>query len=72
MALIPSKGEVDLLEEKALVSLQGIKEALSSKFNCAINILTSGSIPERFGVPFVDDWIDDIGTLNERLGLLSD
>ena len=72
MALIPSEDEVDLLEEKALVSLQDIKEAISSKFNCAINILLSGSMPERFGVPFVDDWIDDIGTLNKSPGLLSD
>ena len=72
LALLPGKDEVDLLKENASVYLQGIKEPLSSRFNCAISILPSGSIPERFGVPFVKHWIDDIGTVNESLGLLSD
>ena len=72
LALLPGKDKVDLLEENASVYLQGIKEPLSSRFNCTISILASGSIPERFGVPFVKDWIDDIGTVNESLGLLSD
>ena len=72
MALVPSKDEVDLLEENTLVYLQGIKEALSSRFNCAVSILPSGSIPERFGVPFINDWIDDISTLYETPEILSD
>ena len=71
-SMIPNEEKVDYLEEKALVYLRGIKEALESRFNCAIRFVASGSIPERFGVPLVDYWIDNIGKTRDRHALLSD
>ena len=55
---IPSSDEVIHLEEKALVYLKDIKTALSSRFNCKICLITCESIPERFSVPIVNDWVE--------------
>ena len=71
-SLIPSVDEVVLLEEKALGYLNGIKAALSSRFNCAIHFTACGSLSERFGVPLVNDWIGDIGRISVKHALLSD
>ena len=71
-SMIPNKEKVDYLEEKALFYLKRIKEALESRFNCTICFVASGSIPERFGVPLVDYWIDNIGKTKDRHALLSD
>ena len=59
-SMIPSLDQANVLENKALTYLQGIKGALSSKFGCEIRIMACGSIPERFAVPLVQDWISDI------------
>ena len=59
--MITSEEKVDHLDEKALVYCKGIKEALECGFHCTIRLMASGSIPERFGVPLVDDRIDNIG-----------
>ena len=71
-SLIPSVDEVVLLEEKALRYLNGIKGALSSRFNCEIHFMACGSLSERFGVPLVNDWIGDIGRISVKHALLSD
>ena len=71
-SMIPSEEKVDCLEEKALVYLKGIREALKNRFKCTIRFMASGSIPERFGVPLVDDWVDNIGKMKDRHALLSD
>ena len=71
-SLIPSVDEVVLLEEKALRYLNGIKGALSSRFNCQIHFMACGSLSERFGVPLVNDWIGDIGRISVKHALLSD
>ena len=55
-SVTPSLDEVILLEEKALVYLEDIKRAFSSRFNCEIRSMACGSIPERFSVPIVKDW----------------
>ena len=57
---MPSLDEAILLEEKALVYLKDIKGALSRRFHCPIRLMTCGSIPERFSVPVMNDWIGDI------------
>ena len=70
---IPSLDEVILLEEKALVCLKDIKGALSKRFNCPIRLIPCGSIPERFSVPIVNDWIGDVGKVDHwNHALLSD
>ena len=71
-SMIPNEEKVNYLEEKALDCFSGIKEALESTFNCTIHFVASGSIPERFGVPLVDYWIDNIGKTRDRHALLSD
>ena len=71
-SVIPSEDEVVLIEEKASVYLKDIKGALSSRFNCSIRFMACGSIPERFGVPLVDDWISDVGKIHDAHALLSD
>ena len=71
-SMIPNEEKVDYLEEKALVYLKWIKEALESRFNYTIRFVASGSIPERFGVPLVDYWIDNIGKSEDRHALLAD
>ena len=59
-SMILSVNEVIALENDALAYLEGIKGALSSRFNCPIRIMACGSIPERFAAPLVEDWISDI------------
>ena len=71
-SMIPSEDEVVLIEEKASVYLKDIEGALSSRFNCSIRFMACGSIPERFGVPLVDDWISDVGKIHDAHALLSD
>ena len=71
-SMIPNKEKVERLEEKAVVSFKDIKESLKSRFNCTINFIACGSIPVRFGVPLIDNWIDDIDQTKDRYALLSD
>ena len=71
-SMIPSLDEMVLLENKALAYIEGFKGTLSSRFNCAIHLVACGSIPERFAVPLMEDWIGDIGEEWIRHALLSD
>ena len=71
-SMIPSTDEVVLLEKKASVYHKAIKGALSSRFNCSIRFMACGSVPERFGVPLVNDWISDVGQMEDAHALLSD
>ena len=66
-SVIPIEEKEDHLEEKALVYRKGIKEALGCRFQCLIRLMASWNIPERFGVPLVDDWIDNIGLINVHM-----
>ena len=71
-SMIPSVDEVDFLEGKVLRYFKDIKKALISSFNCEICFMASGSVPERFGVPLVDDWITNNGSIRDIHALLSD
>ena len=69
---IPTITQITILEDKSQIYLNDIKRSLKEKFNCAISIMLSGSLPERFGVPLVYDWVSITGKLKQSHALLTD
>ena len=71
-SMIPTGDKVDLLECKAQVYLKYIKRAFRNRSDWPITFKTCGSVPERFGVPLVSDWISNIGKISDIHALVSD
>ena len=71
-SMIPTGDEVNLLERKAQVYLKYIKRDFRNRFIWSIDFMTCGSVPERFGVPLVSDWISNIGKISDIHALVSD
>ena len=69
---IPTITQITILEDKSQIYLTDIKRSLKERFNCAITIMLSGSLPERFGVPLVYDWVSITGKLEQNHALLTD
>ena len=69
---IPTITQITILEDKSQIYLADIKRSLKERFNCAITIMLSGSLPERFGVPLVYDWVSITGKLEQNHALLTD
>ena len=70
--VIPTIIQIAILEDKSQIYLTGIKRSLKERFNCAITIMLSGSLPERFGVPLIYDWVSITGKLEQNHALLTD